>query len=61
MLELQTQGKGVDFNIPFDSQSIQSIQIDGFSPVIIRIIPTNLPLLMGVNEAEETMQISSTH
>ena len=52
MLELQTQGAGVDFNIPFDPQAIQSIQIDGFSPVIFQIVPTNLLLLLGVSEYE---------
>ena len=51
MLNLETQGKGVDFNIPFDAQTIQSIQIDGFSPVIFQIVPTNLPLLMGIKDS----------
>lgn len=59
MLELEKQGTGVDFNIPIDPQVIQSIQIDGFSPVIFQIVPTNLPMLMGINKIEEAMQVSS--
>jgi len=58
MLELQTQGSGVDFDIPIDPQAIQTIQIDGFSPVIFQIVPTNLPMLMGVLEGEEEQQLS---
>ncbi|MFH1359902.1 MAG: AarF/UbiB family protein [Candidatus Omnitrophota bacterium] len=52
ILELQTQGAGVDFSIPIDPQSIQSIQIGGFSPVIFQIVPTNLPLLLDLSEDE---------
>jgi len=53
MLELETQGQGTDFNIPINLQAIQSIQLDGFSPVIFQIVPTSLPLLMGLSEKEE--------
>jgi len=48
LLELQTQGQGIDFSILIDPQAIQRIQIDGFSPVIFQIVPTNLPMLMGL-------------
>ena len=58
MLELQTTGKGIDFNMPFDPKSIQSIQIDGFSPVIFQIVPTNLPMLIGIAESEAEQQLS---
>jgi len=47
MLELQTQGTGINFDIPIDLQAIESIQLDGFSPVIFHIAPANLPLLFG--------------
>lgn len=47
MLKLQTRGQVIDFSMPVDVQAIQSIDIDGFSPVIFQIIPTNLPMLMG--------------
>lgn len=59
LLDLQTQGKGIEFNIPFDLQAIQSIQIDGFSPVIFQIIPTQLPLLLGVNTNPQEEKLSS--
>lgn len=59
MLNIEKQGQGIDFNVPVDIQAIQAIQIDGFSPVIFQIIPTNLPMLMGTKKAEDTMQVSS--
>ena len=58
MLELQTQGAGIDFDIPIDPQAIQSIQIDGFSPVIFQIVPTNLPLLLGILDNKDQHQLS---
>ncbi len=59
MLSIEKQGQGIDFNVPVNLQTIQTIQIDGFSPVILQIIPTNLPMLMGTKKAEDTMQVSS--
>jgi predicted unusual protein kinase regulating ubiquinone biosynthesis (AarF/ABC1/UbiB family) len=53
MLELQTQGQGINFDIPIDPQTIQ---IDGFSPVIFQIIPTNLPLLIGGAQSNQPEQ-----
>lgn len=61
MLELQTQGEGMDFDIPIDPQVIETIQIDGFSPVIFQIIPTNLPLLIGGAQSNQPgQQLTST-
>ena len=63
MLEINKEGSGIDFDVPFDAQSLESIQIDGFSPVILQIVPTNLPLLLGIAEDEEEseheLQLSS--
>jgi len=59
-LDLQTQGEVAEFNLPFDPQMLENIQIDGLFPVIINITPiTNLPLLLGVSEKEEEQQLSS--
>ncbi len=52
-LNLQRQGRGLDFEMPFNSQNIETIPIDGLSPVIFQIIPTNLPLLLGISEKDE--------
>jgi len=47
---LETQGKGMDPNMPFDPAQLQGVTIDGFTPVIFSITPiTNLPLLLGVS------------
>ncbi len=59
MLDIETQGKGIDFNIPIDPQVIQTIQIDGFSPVIFQITPTNLPFLLGAKASPSEEQLSS--
>ena len=57
-LDLRTQGEGVDFDAPFDPQAILSSPIDGFSPVIIQIVPLNLPLLLGQNPAPDAPRLS---
>lgn len=52
-LDLQTEGDEIKFDMPFDPTQLQNIQIDGFSPVIIQIAPTNLPLFIGSKEIED--------
>jgi len=61
-LNLQTQGKSFDFQLPLDSIDLQNIRIDGFTPVIINVAPlTNLPLLLGlVEEAQDTENVRIT-
>ncbi len=50
-LNLQTQGEGVDFNLPFDPSHLDQIPINGLTPVIFQITPvTDLPLLLGLAE-----------
>ncbi|MCK5082202.1 MAG: hypothetical protein KAR31_04780 [Candidatus Omnitrophica bacterium] len=49
-LDLQTQGHEIEFNMPFDAQTIMNSPIDGLAPVIIQIVPANLPLLLGNSE-----------
>ena len=58
MLDLQTQGKKADFNAPFDKKTVESIQIDGFSPVIFKIVPTNLPTFMSLTKQEPEQQLT---
>ena len=57
MLDLETQGSDVEFDLPFDSQNSQNfedISINGFTPVIFKIVPiTNLPAILGSSEKED--------
>jgi hypothetical protein len=57
LLNLNSTGEGINFNMP-DPQSIQNIRIEGFSPIIFQIIPTNLPLLIGTKTLRPEQQIS---
>ena len=58
--DIQTQGHEIELNMPFDAQTIMNSPIDGFAPVIIQIVPANLPLLLGNSEQEdESPQLSS--
>lgn len=57
-LDLQTSGEEIKFDMPFDPAQLPNIQIDGFSPVILQILPTNLPLFIGAQEKENKMQVS---
>ncbi|MBP9855544.1 MAG: hypothetical protein KBD53_11815, partial [Candidatus Omnitrophica bacterium] len=57
-LNIETKGAGVDLNIPLDPKNLKSMQIEGFTPVIIQIIPTNLPLLLGVADTDKEEQLS---
>ncbi len=57
-LDLQTSGEEIKFDMPFDPTQLQNIQIDGFAPVILQIVPTNLPLFIGVKQTEKELQLS---
>ncbi len=57
-LDLQTSGEEIKFNMPFDPAQLQNIKIDGFSPVILQIIPTNLPLFLGLKDTDQQLQVS---
>jgi len=51
MLELQTQGQGMD--LQFDPAILETMPITGFTPIIYSITPvTNLPLLLGIADDE---------
>lgn len=59
MLDLQKQGKGLDLNVRFDPAMLQNVQIEGFSPMIIQIAPTNLPVFMGVKHGGSVETLAS--
>ena len=56
-LNIETQGKGIDYNAPIDPQLLESLTsspIEGFSPVIFNITPIlNLPALLGLQDQDE--------
>ena len=45
-LDLRTNGRGAAFGVP-DDQGREAISIEGLSPVIFQVVPTNLPDLLG--------------
>ncbi|VAX36700.1 hypothetical protein MNBD_UNCLBAC01-2168 [hydrothermal vent metagenome] len=45
--QIKRDGNGVP--LPMNSQPMNSMQIDGFVPVIINVTPVSLPLLLGLN------------
>jgi len=58
-LNIETQGKGIDFDIPISLESLQNIPLQGLSPVIYQIIPvTNFNLLLGLEDQEEEVDQS---
>ncbi|VAX36803.1 hypothetical protein MNBD_UNCLBAC01-1307 [hydrothermal vent metagenome] len=61
-LNIETQGKGIEYNAPIDLQLLESLissPIEGFSPVIFNITPIlNLPQLLGLNEQDEPFEQS---
>lgn len=59
-LDLQTSGEGTRFDKSFDPGQIPNIKFDGFSPVILRIVPTNLPVLLGQTQHEVEMKVSKS-
>jgi len=61
-LNLQTQGGRFDLKLPLNSIDLQNIRIDGFTPVIINVTPlTNLPLLLGLVDDEDTEDTENVH
>ena len=49
LIDWQIKRDGLGIPLPVSLQPMQSIQIDGFIPVIINVIPVSLPLLLGLN------------
>ncbi len=52
-ISIQTEGEGIKFNKAINTQELEKLKstpLDGFSPVILQIVPiNNVPLLFGVN------------
>jgi len=51
-LDLQTQGKGIDFK-PSLELSDPNLTINGLTPVIIQMIPINLPVYLGLKDVSD--------
>lgn len=52
LLDLETQGQGLDFGIPVNGQDFEMMLIDGVRPVIFEVTPTNISNLLGLSEQE---------
>ncbi len=49
-------GQDIQMKIPADLKNLETLQFDGFIPVIINITPiVNLPLFLGSNQAQEVV------
>ena len=52
-LVVEEHGENIEFEIPEEFRDFEAADINGFSPVILNVIPvTNLPLLLGINDVE---------
>ena len=57
-MNLKKDGAGVQF-APVSDQAIQGMNINGFVPVIINVVPaTNLPFLLGIKKEENTKNLA---
>jgi len=53
-LDIETRGEGMEFNTPFDPHVLETMDIQGFTPVIFQIVPlTNLPMFLGLTDEHE--------
>jgi len=58
VLNLQTNGEMIKLNVPENIQFFQNLQIDGFVPVILKIVPTaNLQILLKLTENDENHKL----
>jgi len=59
LLDLQIKRDGKGIPLPLNQQPLKSFTIEGFLPVIIQIIPINMPVFLGlVDEGEEENEYS---
>ncbi len=57
-LDLQTRGEGMDALPWADIESLETVPFDGFVPVILNVVPTNLPMFMGAAGAGSEFELS---
>ena len=46
-LDINEQGENIKFNPPVDFKTLETMTIDGITPVIIQIVPISLPMMLG--------------
>ncbi|VAX37685.1 hypothetical protein MNBD_UNCLBAC01-289 [hydrothermal vent metagenome] len=61
LIDLQIKRDGNGIPLPINQQVIGEIKIDGFIPVMINVIPVNLPLLLGFDSDTETERQSAEY
>ncbi|MDO8580497.1 MAG: hypothetical protein Q7S13_03360, partial [Candidatus Omnitrophota bacterium] len=52
-LDIETQGQGADFPVPTLEQ-LENMDFNGLVPVIYKIVPANIPLILGENSQTDT-------
>jgi len=52
-LDLEVQGNGLNFKMPFNLKDFQMIPIRGVNPVILEIVPITLPSLISLGKMQE--------
>ena len=61
-LEVTGEEQDIKFDIPpfepYDVQQLESGQFQGLSPVILQIIPVNVPMILGIKESEAKERLS---
>ena len=50
-LQIMRDGKGVP--LPLTQQPIEKMKIEGFYPVILNVVPSNIPLLLGLDTKDQ--------
>jgi serine/threonine protein kinase/serine/threonine protein phosphatase PrpC len=53
-LEIETQGQGAEFPVPTLEQ-LENMDFNGLVPVIYKIVPANIPLILGENSQADTV------
>ena len=49
LLDLQIERDGNGIPLPVVDQPIETMNIEGFIPVIINVVPVSLPMLLGLD------------
>jgi len=55
LLNIETEGTSIEFDLPFDIHALEDLPITGFAPSIFNITPIiNLPLFLGLEDKQES-------